>query len=165
MPVMRLLLMSFIIPLYAITSLDTGECIDRVKGKWRMELIDTSLYTVIRDEEKINLLAPGSRPATLSATEINKIDVLLRKAVSDYNRNPENSDLKIDSFHTYKRQLVTYVNPSGDKIVWINCCCYTWGQDWKKIIIEVSDGGSCYFNLTINLTGKQVSTLRVNGLG
>jgi len=62
----------------------------------------------------------------------------------------------------YKRQYAAYINEHGEKEVWINCMCSV-DDGWRDNIIMVRDGGSCYFNLTINLTKQLAYDLSING--
>lgn len=55
------------------------------------------------------------------------------------------------------------LNKKGEKEVWINCFCVDVRRDWKKQIVEVYDGGNCFFNLKINLNKSQYYELSVNG--
>jgi hypothetical protein len=72
---------------------------------------------------------------------------------------------KIDTnYYHYRRQYVPFVDKAGKRMVWVNCFCE--GSDdfsyWKKNIVFVDDGGSCFFNVIINLTDKTYSNLQVN---
>jgi hypothetical protein len=106
-------------------------------------------------------------PAILTTNDIEKIELLLSKCVTDYN-NKLLSDKKehfgIDmTKHKFKRQYVAAVNDKGEKEVWINCFCEIGGDNWKTSIIFVEDGGNCFFNLKVNLTNENCYDLSVNG--
>lgn len=67
----------------------------------------------------------------------------------------------------YKMQFICAKNSKGEKMLWINGFCknksdiYT---NWKDNLIEVDDGGKCYWNLRLNLDNRgEHYVLRVNG--
>lgn len=75
--------------------------------------------------------------------------------------------LKREKPETYYRQCVGPIDSSGNQIVWVNFICSKQIHhypDWKERIISVRGGGSCYFNLKVNLTNHEVYDLIVNGL-
>ncbi len=65
----------------------------------------------------------------------------------------------------YYRQYVGYIDDNGNKIVFINAVCKPYGQksDLKKNWIFVLDGGSCFYQIKIDLTNKKCSEFSVNG--
>ena len=97
----------------------------------------------------------------LSYREIDKLSDLLGKAVQEHNKTPRNRG-KIADFEKYKHQLIPTQNDAGDKIVWVNSVCSA-GREWKRRVLLVADGGSCYFNLYINLTKNNYDRFSVNG--
>ena len=52
----------------------------------------------------------------------------------------------------------------GEKKVYVNCFCLSGGNfiEWKKLMHIVDDGGSCFFNVIINLTTIECEQLNVN---
>ena len=101
----------------------------------------------------------NAKESTLSADEIKQIQSLTNKAISEYNKQTKWG--KIDK--NYKVQLVAIINEKGEKEVWINCFCGSM-VDWRKDIVYVDDGGSCFFNLKINLSTGRAYDLAVNGV-
>jgi hypothetical protein len=96
----------------------------------------------------------------LSDSELKVVDEVFNICV-----NQNNIDT---SYFHYKRQYVPFLNKDGQKKVWINCFCSDFGNDftqWKKFIVLVEDGGSCFFSLIINLTDRSFSNFDVNGGG
>jgi hypothetical protein len=53
----------------------------------------------------------------------------------------------------------------GEKWVFVNCLCNPMGSDWEKQLIVAKDGGSCYFQVLINLTKKEILGFTINGMG
>ena len=105
----------------------------------------------------------------LTQKEMEKIEAMLTACIDNYN-NKLSSDHKqyfaIDlAKRKYYRQYVAVTNKKGDKEVWINCLCETHGLAWRTSVIQVDDGGNCYFHLKINLTREECYDLAVNGHG
>lgn len=87
---------------------------------------------------------------------------------------------KVKRYKDFYLQYVCSIDEKGDKIVFINAICHISEEPildkktgllqfkktdrWRKEIISVEDGGSCYWNLRINLTKKIVYEINVNGL-
>jgi hypothetical protein len=108
-------------------------------------MADTAVFVIFNSSTQINL----------SSEELSKIDSILQQCTN-----------KIGShLSQYKRQYVPSINDKGEKVVWVNCFCSKWDRNWKKELIRVEDGGSCYFNVTINLVTGKYDDLRVNGVG
>lgn len=68
----------------------------------------------------------------------------------------------------YKMQFICAKNAKGEKILYVNAFCKSPNNDiytnWKENIVEVDDGGKCYWNLTLNLDNRvEHYVLKVNG--
>ncbi len=130
--------------------------------------VETSEIAIIPFEQSIEwLFGKNYSPAELTSDELNKIEKLLRECVNKFNRKVSSANreyLAIDLVGgQYKRQYVPVINKKGEKEVWVNCLCRESGDAWKTSIIMVDDGGSCYFNLKINLTKGKYYDFVVNG--
>ena len=130
--------------------------------------VDTSLITIIPFENSREWIFDKTySPSTLTQDDIEKIETLMTDCVNKYNKrltNKHKEDFVIDLLEEkYKRQYVAVVNKNGDKEVWINCFCQTYGDNWKTSIVMVDDGGNCYFSLKINLKKEKCYDLLVNG--
>jgi hypothetical protein len=155
----------------------------RVENKDRMLSstslqIDTSVIAVLPFDTTQNWLFIDSKPVELTNADLTQIEKLLKECVDNYNPEQERQfneikakdpSAKIYKKHfvidltEYKRQYVAVTNDKGEKEVWINCFCDTWGKNWRKEQILVKDGGNCYFNLKINLTKGEYYELTING--
>ena len=131
--------------------------------------IDTEKTTII-PFDPVTMRYPfdnAYKSAVLNQSDIHAIETLLVTCVADYNKSLKSGRAyrEIDlNKRNYREQLIAVVNAKGEKEVWVNCFCDTWGSDkWKREIVAVDDGGSCYFNFKINLTTKKAYDLRVNG--
>jgi hypothetical protein len=123
--------------------------------------IDTSNPWVFKDVTSIEL----------TNQELTRIDELLDDCIKVHNITEDTTrefseyiDLK-----KYKRQYIPFLNSKGEKKVYVNCFCisaYVNEFDyWKKDLVEVEDGGSCFFHVTINLKDNKYEQLYTNGYG
>jgi hypothetical protein len=130
-------------------------------------------------------------PKTLSTASLNKaelklIDSLMEAFVTSYNLSEAQkkweahkklyskdtsgiTDFMFD-MKNYKKQYIAVTNAKGEKEVWVNCFCKSIEKtiefkDWKDYVIRVYDGGSCFFNLKLNLDHKNHYDLRINSGG
>jgi len=65
----------------------------------------------------------------------------------------------------YYRQYVGFIDNKGNKIIFINAVCKGYGQksDLTKNWIFVLDGGSCFYQIKVDLTNKKCFDFSVNG--
>lgn len=141
--------------------------------------IPDSTYVILEFKSDWYWLFMDAKPTTLSENELSEIESIIGKAVKENNEQqlqelethnneyPDNKwtetgfELKTKGF---KRQYVPVINKDGQKEIWINFFCNDWGnENWKSDIMEVDDGGNCYFNLKVNLETKSFSELSING--
>jgi hypothetical protein len=130
---------------------------------------DTSKTAIINFNKKSRWPFDSTfEAATLTQNELQLVDSLLLTCVIDYNNSldKDHKQWSIDlKKRNYRKQLIVVTNKNGQKEVWVNCFCYTWGSDkWKTEILGVDDGGSCYFNFKIDLATKKYFDLGINGV-
>ena len=102
----------------------------------------------------------SSQSFSLTNMNMQAIEKVFKKSLVENNMSKSNRH--------YKRQYVPYIDKNGHRCVWINCFCSDYSNDysdWKKSIILIQDGGSCYLNLTIDLTDMSYSNFEINGSG
>ncbi len=78
-------------------------------------------------------------------------------------------------FNMYCFQYVPFINENGEKEVYVNAFCHFPGEeransldipevfDWHVYLINIMDGGSCYWSMKINLDTKIYYDFSVNG--
>ena len=121
--------------------------------------IDTNRIAVININSTI-LNKTGRIHADLSDQNYDQIDSLLRSEIAEYNDH-QKLEINLDQ---YTRQYVVYKNDKGEKVAWINCMCGApMSDEWRQGLIIVSDGGNCFFQVSINLTLNRVTEFSVNG--
>jgi len=140
------------------------------------EVIDTSQYAILKldsNSEKY-IFKETVQASTLSYQEIKKIEELISRATSDYNKSiikeykTEAKNLPYIIIHEsikYHKQFISVINVNGEKEVWVNCFSAGMRSDWKQRIVAVADGGSSFFQIKINLTKGTAYELTVNGVG
>ena len=124
--------------------------------------IDTAAYAY-------NPLFKNVTSLRLRIEDLHIIDSLLGYSIIGYN-NLQNTTKKISEYidlKKYRRQYVPFIDSYGKKKVYINCFCISeWDINyWKKELVQVEDGGSCFFNLLIDLTNFRYENLSINGYG
>lgn len=78
----------------------------------------------------------------------------------------------ISEIKKYYRQYLCYVNERGEKIIYINSMCELFKDydednmpvvfDWKTKMIDIADGGECYWNVKLNITTQEFFELKIN---
>jgi hypothetical protein len=102
----------------------------------------------------------NAEPAQLNDTDFKEIERLLIECISKSN--------ELLPLKRYYRQYVVVRNENGEKEVYVNFMCELVSldfADWKKELIDISDGGNCYFNVKINLSSKTYYNLIINMQG
>lgn len=132
-------------------------------------VIDTSEIVIIPIDRANSWLFKDATSMELTDQDLQTVDKLLMDCIRIHNTRQDSTkqfseyiDLK-----KYKRQYVAFIDSKGEKKVYVNCFCFSdFGfDDWKKTLVEVEDGGSCFFNVTINLTRLKYEQLNTNGYG
>ena len=143
--------------------------------------LSTSDFTILDFKKNWNWMFDVGSPTNLNQIELAEIETILKLAVKE---NNEKQKLRLEksnqefpnnvrkqtgfeiTLNEMKRQYVPIINPKGEKEIWINLFCDDFGNDtWKYTLMEVSDGGNCFFNVKVNLENKTYSRLIVNGYG
>jgi hypothetical protein len=179
---------------FAISSCETPIASETVTAPLETIASSTTLKTdeVVLSFDTSNVwLVENVFPKTHSAASINNaelklIDSLMEAFVADYNlkeaskkqeaykkSHPKDaSNLADFSFDMkdYKKQYMAVTNAKGEKEVWVNCFCKSIEKtiefsDWKDYVVRVYDGGSCFFNIKLNLDHKSYYNLKINSEG
>ncbi|HET8839309.1 MAG TPA: hypothetical protein VFM82_09995 [Flavobacteriaceae bacterium] len=104
---------------------------------------------------------------------------ILREVVNKAIQNKEFDFLKkpiLKSVKTYYRQYIPYIDENGERIIKINAFCLIpeiapdpdnkdneWTKmNWKKEIVIIAGGGSCYWQMKINIDKKEYFNFMTN---
>ncbi|MFD2717854.1 hypothetical protein ACFST9_03960 [Hymenobacter monticola] len=142
-------------------------------------LLDTTMFVVLPfDKNSDHYRFENATGTALSTAELRSVEVLLKQCVAEHNLTQEREFQEMVKAHpeiqfkrenyfinvaNYERQLVPFLNAKNEKVVWVNCSCGRSKNGVPKEIIEVMDGGNCYFNVKINLTKQTWYDMMVNG--
>ena len=141
---------------------------------------DEPCYVIIPYDSTMKDVFGFGVSITLKANDFKLIDSLLKIQINSFNIQQEKefltlkeSDPKFKSdlsnwiidLKNYNRQYVAIINSNSEKEVWVNCFCWSWGENeiYKHQILDVNDGGKCFFQLKINLSKRKVYDFSVNG--
>ncbi|WP_310396314.1 hypothetical protein [Hymenobacter sp.] len=142
------------------------------------EQLDANTFVILPFNKKPDYLFNGAKPAGLSEPELNTVNTLLEKCVAEHNEAQEKEFRDMMGAHpeipfkkeryfislpAYKRQLIAVTDARGEKQVWVNCFCEGSESYWRKEVVDVDDGGNCFFNVKINLTQATWYDMMVNG--
>lgn len=130
-------------------------------------------YTVITYTNFPNDI--DSKPSKLSRKEILEIEDIISLELNDilkFHKNRTNETYRgkdkelIKKQNKYVRQYVPRLNSNNEKIVTIFFICAPKTQfpDWKTQTYNIIDGGSCYFNITVNFNSKKILKTYVNSV-
>lgn len=104
-------------------------------------------------------------PKPLEIKDVQLITELLKKSINDYNSSTENksSGEIVDFENNYIIQIVPYLNAAKEREAFVNCVCLNGvNNDWRKELIIVEGGGSCFFRIFVNLDKKTAYNFWVN---
>lgn len=144
----------------------------------KIEFDDEAISVVSFDVEKHWMIFKTGETYSLTKSDMQLIDSLLKNKVDAYNviekvkfeqriNNFPNLKLQLKNYtinlNEYKRQYLAVKMANGEINVYINCFCSVDHKNSKNELIYVLDGGKCYFHTTINITDRTCSDLLVNG--
>jgi hypothetical protein len=92
--------------------------------------------------------------------EIKKADSLALRYIKD-NRDAYYWAKEISALNKYNRQYVGYYDQNNHRVIFLNCFCQRIGLP-NRLIISASGGGSCYFEIKIDLALTRCFDFKVN---
>lgn len=153
---------------------------EKVQSRRKENMYDSINIAILPYDPSTSFPFEKGIATELIAGDHQKIDKILGKCIQEYNskqngRNHQtisrkpyelpNSVNQLMPLNSYKRQYIAVLNQEGEKLVWVNCFCISYDNQWRYAPVMVKDGGSCYFNVTINLTQNKYYEFSVNGEG
>ena len=152
----RILIFSLMFPILGFSQIDKNDFV------FDWQNVNSSLWISI--DSTLEKFTPTIEEIGL-AKELSKIHIDSleqnrdRKIVKQYGKilKYNNTD--------YYRQYVGFVDSKGNKLIFINAVCKAYGQksDMKQNWIFVFDGGSCFYQIKVDLTNKKCIDFSVNG--
>ena len=106
------------------------------------------------------------KPNTLSKEQLRVAELIIKKVSDslDFLLTSTNVNTGIVDTLKYVFQIVSARNNSGHLFLWVNAICGP-NKNWRKNIVIVEDGGSCYYRFKINLDTKQYFDIQINSNG
>ncbi len=125
---------------------------------------ELDLYLIKIDSNAMNnILGKNFKEFSLTPNDLKSAEQILQIAFLKAKNDGSISNSR--NINTYGRQYFSYLDNSGDRIVWINCFMRDKSMPKQRytLLYFVKDGGDRYFNIKINLTTKKSYDLNVNG--
>lgn len=83
--------------------------------------------------------------------------------IAELSNKDQDASRHVDDPNQYFRQYLAVV-ANGKKIIFVNALCKVEaGEDWRKHLIIVTDGGKCFWNALYDPATQTFSNLLVNG--
>ncbi len=91
------------------------------------------------------------------------VDSLIEKYIVKYSTKQTFNNEPIKNYQAYYKQVFGLINGSNNKILFVNGFCNVSRHEyWREKIVSVRGGGSCYFNLKVNLKTHKIFDFRIN---
>jgi hypothetical protein len=130
--------------------------------------VDTALYTILTYDDHakmaMNWQFLNARPDSMTGVQVDSAEELIDSAYASYLRDANKDIHLLQPLEVYHRQYVALINEQGEREIWINFFCGSFGNDWKHSVMVVDDGGGCFFQIRLNWSKKKVVELLPNGV-
>lgn len=113
----------------------------------------------------------GSNRYTLTEENIIQAETILRNNINtEYVKSCQllwkKPPINKRTLRKYYRQYIGYITPNNEEIVYICLIAKGFVSNIKELsddLIDVHDGGYCYWRISVNLQTQQVFDMKVNG--
>lgn len=142
-----------------------------------MQLADAASYSMKSSHSRCVVVRSSDEPTyyqlpsevELTPGELQEMKRILLRALIQYNKKYGQGEFHIGPLNGYGVQYKIFPTKDGKKEVWINGFCKDTGfmhnvTTLTTLPVSVLDGGSCYFNTTINLAKRKASRVVIHGL-
>jgi hypothetical protein len=134
-------------------------CLSQIKSKDHISKISPAF------DPKYKSFVPTYKEAMLAKQLSGKFIDSVEKSFRANHIIDSNKNILDYSFETYHREYSGLINKKGDKIIYIRAFCEYPNDLPDGVIMEVDDGGSCYYQIKCNLKTKKCFDFFVNGVG
>ncbi len=162
------------------STITISDSADSIKMMQNISL-DSLDFSILKYDSSHRYTFPSTfKPADLSSQEVIECEMLLRAYVLNYNIEATKEfeevtkklpNLKFDikqftiELEEYGRQYMAGLSEDGNKIVYVNCFCYPEEFEYRnKELVEVTDGGNCFFSFKVDLKNRKIFDFRENGV-
>jgi hypothetical protein len=130
--------------------------------------LDTSVYTILPYNDHVKMAMdwqfPNAHPDSMTTAQVDSAEELIDSAYTACLRDTNKHIHLMQPLQAYRRQYVALTNDQGEREIWINFFCCTFGNDWRHYAMVVDDGGGCFFQIRLNWSKKKVEELIPNGI-
>ncbi|MXN92052.1 hypothetical protein GR160_12525 [Flavobacterium sp. Sd200] len=129
-------------------------------------------YVFNENQEVFVSLSKGLKRYTPTYDDIIAAELIIKKSIAKVNSERMNQQYGCPVIHKklrkYTRQYVGFINDKDEKELWVN---FVWSslsfseQRYKESIISVHDGCSNFWSIRVNINTKNLSDLKINGVG
>lgn len=130
---------------------------DEIKEK-KGELVVLYDSTVIYSSRVI--IDDFLRIGTLDSFLVDSVKSLVKNVIKSHNSNMVY--LRLMEVDSYDIQVVPYISITNEQKFWVNCFCIEENY-WREKIVQVNDGGNCFFNFIGDVDNMIYSHLYING--
>jgi hypothetical protein len=142
---------------------------------------DSLDFSIIKYDTSYYYIFPKTFvPTDLSVKEIVACENLLKPFIENYNIEAKKRfdemtkkypDLKFNireftiELEEYGRQYMPVVSDKGEKTVYVNCFCDPKEFKYRnKELVQVLDGGNCFFSFKVDIKNKRIFDFMENGV-
>ncbi|WP_072834274.1 hypothetical protein [Flavisolibacter ginsengisoli] len=106
------------------------------------------------------------KPNVLTKQQLANLLTIIERVSDSLNLRVTSTNTKTGKIDTLRHnyQIVSAKDNKGQSTVWVNAVCDP-KKDWKKELVFIEDGGSCYYNFRVNLSQKRYYNIAVNRRG
>jgi c-di-AMP phosphodiesterase-like protein len=159
-----------------LTTLDNVDSLSTVDNA-----LDSLDFNIIKYDTSYYYIFPKTFVSTdLSVEEIIACENLLKLFIENYNIEAKKRfdemtkkypDLKFNireftiELEEYGRQYMPVVSDKGEKTVYVNCFCDPKEfNNRNKELVQVLDGGNCFFSFKVDIKNKRIFDFMENGV-
>lgn len=106
------------------------------------------------------------KPNVLTKQQLANLLTIIERVSDSLNLRVTSTNTKTGKIDTLRHnyQIVSAKDNKGQITVWVNAVCDP-KKDWKKELVFIEDGGSCYYNFRVNLSQNRYYNIAENGRG
>ena len=96
--------------------------------------------------------------------DINLTKLLIKEVISDHKTEYDVKPIA-ENFSDYFFQLIPFVSKTGQKLIYVNSFCHIdYGEYWKEKLVDLNDGGYCFWQVIIEPREDEYFDFQVNGM-
>jgi hypothetical protein len=103
---------------------------------------------------------------TLSIVELDQVNNIINRCIQENQQKKGDATIFGNHIgnHIFYKQVIPFKNDDGEKIIYVNAFCESFAnEDWMVNYKHISGGGTCHFNVYINLSKEEYYDLNCGG--